>query len=63
MTTCDLIELNWWLFEPEAKATARACWLAEDSICTPRGRVGQTLLTAEQTAVMQAHTSGPTENE
>lgn len=49
--------------EPEARATAKACWLAEDSICTPRGRDGQTFLTAAHTEVMQAHTSGPTENE
>ncbi|KAF3833204.1 hypothetical protein F7725_026869, partial [Dissostichus mawsoni] len=49
--------------EPEARATARACWFAEDSICTPSGSCGQMFLTAEHTAVRQAVTSGPTENE
>lgn len=49
--------------EPEARATARACWLAEESICTPSGRVGQMPLTAVHTAVIHAHTSGPREKE
>lgn len=51
------------LHEPEARAVANAGLFAEDSICTPRGRDGQRPLTAAHTAVMQAHTSGPTEKE
>lgn len=46
---------------PEARATASAWWLAEDRICTPRGKDGQTFLTAQHTAVMQVATSGPEE--